>query len=157
MNALKALQQHGQAVWLDFLSRGFIAKGGLKKLVDEDGRTRGHVEPVDLRTGHRLIPDEYDGADRAACCRSTTAPPANLFERLAVEDIQSATDVLRPVFDATGGADGFVSLEVSPYLAMDTEGHASPKRERLWHAVGRHNLMIKVPGTAGRLAGHPRN
>ena len=144
MNALKALTGHGQAVWLDFLSRGFIAKGGLKKLVDEDG-LRGVTSNPAIFEQAIGRSDEYD----AAIARMLAAEDrgvAEIFEALAVEDIQDATDVLRPVYDATRGADGYVSIEVSPYLANDTQGTID-EAKRLWHAIGRKNLMIKVPGT----------
>jgi transaldolase/glucose-6-phosphate isomerase len=144
MNALKALQDHGQAVWLDFLSRGFIAKGGLKKLVDEDG-LRGVTSNPSIFENAIGNSDEYDGAI-AQLLQDGDKSAGELFEQLAVEDIQKATDVLRPVFDATHGADGFVSIEVSPYLATDTQGTVA-EAKRLWREVGRHNLMIKVPGT----------
>jgi transaldolase/glucose-6-phosphate isomerase len=144
MNALKALQDHGQAVWLDFLSRGFIAKGGLKKLVDEDG-LRGVTSNPSIFENAIGNSDEYDGAI-ARLLQDGDKSAGELFEQLAVEDIQKATDVLRPVFDATHGADGFVSIEVSPYLATDTQGTVA-EAKRLWREVGRRNLMIKVPGT----------
>ena len=120
MNPLKALQDHGQAVWLDFLARGFIAKGGLKKLVDDDG-LRGVTSNPSIFEQAIGQGDEYDGAV-AQLLEAQDLGPAEIFEKLAVEDIQHATDVLRPVFDATKGADGFVSIEVSPYLAMETPG-----------------------------------
>ncbi|HZC58113.1 MAG TPA: bifunctional transaldolase/phosoglucose isomerase [Xanthobacteraceae bacterium] len=144
MNALKALQDHGQAVWLDFLSRGFVAKGGLKKLADEDG-LRGVTSNHSIfehAIGHT---DEYDDAV-GQILRVQDHAAGEIFELLAVEDIQHATDVLRPVFDATHGADGFVSIEVSPYLAKDTEGTIA-EAKRLWHAIDRRNPMIKVPAT----------
>jgi len=144
MNALKALQDHDQAVWLDFLSRGFIAKGGLKKLVDEDG-LRGVTSNPSIFEHAIGQTDEYDSAI-ARLLQEGDKSAGELFEQLAVEDIQKATDVLRPVFDATHGADGFVSIEVSPYLATDTQGTVA-EAKRLWREVGRHNLMIKVPGT----------
>src|SRR5271168_1156253 len=144
MNALKALQDHDQAVWLDFLSRGFIAKGGLKKLVDEDG-LRGVTSNPSIFEHAIGQTDEYDDAI-ARLLQEGDKSAGELFEQLAVEDIQKATDVLRPVFDATHGADGFVSIEVSPYLATDTQGTVA-EAKRLWREVGRHNLMIKVPGT----------
>jgi transaldolase / glucose-6-phosphate isomerase len=144
MNSLKALQDHGQAVWLDFLSRGFIARGGLKKLVDEDGLRGLTSNPsiFEQAIGHS---DEYDDAI-ARFLNEKDQSPSEIFEHLAVEDIQKATDVLGPVFDATKGADGFVSIEVSPYLAKDTEGTVA-EALRLWHDVNRKNLMIKVPAT----------
>ncbi len=145
MNALKALPDHGQAVWLDFLSRGFIAKGGLKKLVDEDG-LRGVTSNPSIFEHAIGNSTEYDDAI-AGMLAEHDRPAGELFERLAMEDIQKATDVLRPVFEATHGADGFVSIEVSPYLATDTKGTIAEAR-RLWGEIDRKNLMIKVPGTA---------
>ena len=144
MNRLKALSDHGQAVWLDFLSRGFTAKGGLKKLVDEDGLRGVTSNPsiFEQAIGHS---DEYD-APIARMLQARDQSVGEIFEHLAVEDIQQATDVLRPVYDATHGADGFVSIEVSPYLAKDTQGTIEEAR-RLWREVDRKNLMIKVPGT----------
>ncbi|HYA06174.1 MAG TPA: bifunctional transaldolase/phosoglucose isomerase [Xanthobacteraceae bacterium] len=144
MNPLTALQDHGQAVWLDFLSRGFIAKGGLKKLVDEDG-LRGVTSNPSIFEQAIANTDEYDDAI-AGMLRHDDRAAGELFERLAVEDIQKATDVLRPVFEGTRGADGFVSIEVSPYLAGDTKATVA-EAKRLWHAVDRNNLMIKVPAT----------
>ena len=144
MNALKSLQDHGQAVWLDFLSRGFIAKGGLKKLVDEDG-LRGVTSNPSIFEQAIGNSTEYDDAI-ARMLQEHDRSAGELFERLAIEDIQKATDVLRPVFEATHGADGFVSIEVSPYLAMDTKGTIA-EAKRLWHEIDRKNLMIKVPAT----------
>src|SRR5215472_4511003 len=144
MNALKALQDHGQAVWLDFLSRGFIAKGGLKKLVDEDG-LRGVTSNPSIFEHAIGQTNEYDEAV-TQILKQHDRPAGEIFEQLAVEDIQRATDVLRPAFDATHGADGFVSIEVSPYLAKDTQGTVA-EAKRLWRAIDRKNLMIKVPAT----------
>jgi transaldolase/glucose-6-phosphate isomerase len=144
MNALQSLADHGQAVWLDFLSRKFIADGGLKKLVDDDG-VRGVTSNPSIfehAIGHS---DEYDGAIARMLAQRDRAV-GEIFEELAVEDIKHATDVLRPVFDATHGADGYVSIEVSPYLAKDTAATIE-EGKRLWHAVDRKNLMIKVPAT----------
>jgi len=144
MNALKALQDYGQAVWLDFLSRGFIAKGGLKKLVDDDG-LRGVTSNPSIFEHAIGNSDEYDDAIRHML-KEHDRSANDIFEALAVEDIQKATDVLRPVFEATHGADGFVSIEVSPYLAMETDATIA-EAKKLWRAVDRKNVMIKVPGT----------
>ena len=144
MNPLKSLSDHGQAVWLDFLSRGFMAKGGLKKLVDDDGLRGVTSNPsiFEHAIGHS---DEYnDAITRMLSAQDRSV--GEIFEHLAVEDIKKATDILRPVFDATKGADGFVSIEVSPYLAKDTQGTIDEAR-RLWREIDRKNLMIKVPGT----------
>jgi transaldolase/glucose-6-phosphate isomerase len=144
MNPVKELEKHGQSVWLDFLARGFIAKGGLKKLIDTDG-VKGVTSNPSIFEKAIGSSDEYDGAI-AKALKSGDRPVAELFEQLAVEDIQHAADVLRPVYDHLRGADGFVSLEVSPYLAMDTKGTIA-EAERLWKHVSCKNLMVKVPAT----------
>src|SRR5215475_3871436 len=144
MNPVKALENHGQAVWLDFLARGFIAKGDLKRLIDTDG-VKGVTSNPSIFEKAIGSSDEYDAPIGKALKRGDR-PVADLFERLAVEDIQSAADVLRPVYDRLKGLDGFVSLEVSPYLATDTAGTIAEAR-RLWKDVDRKNLMIKVPAT----------
>jgi len=144
MNPVKELEKHGQAVWLDFLARGFVAKGDLQKLIDTDG-VKGVTSNPSIFEKAIGSSDEYDGAIGSAL-RKGDRPVAELFEILAVEDIQHAADVLRPVYDQLKGADGFVSLEVSPYLAMDTKGTIA-EAERLWSDVHRKNLMVKVPAT----------
>ena len=144
MNPVKALEHHGQSVWLDFLARGFVAKGELKKLIDTDG-VKGVTSNPSIFEKAIGSSDEYDGAIGLAL-KSGDRPIADLFEHLAVEDIQHAADVLRPVYDHLEGADGFVSLEVSPYLAIDTKGTIA-EAERLWKDVKRKNLMVKVPAT----------
>jgi transaldolase/glucose-6-phosphate isomerase len=144
MNPVKALENHGQAVWLDFLARGFVAKGDLKKLIDTDG-VKGVTSNPSIFEKAIGSSDEYDGAIGHAL-KKGDRPVADLFEHLAIEDIQHAADVLRPVYDQLKGADGFVSLEVSPYLAMDTKG-TIVEAERLWKDVKRRNLMVKVPAT----------
>src|ERR1700744_1414805 len=145
MNPVKALESHGQAVWLDFLARGFVAKGDLKKLIDSDG-VKGVTSNPSIFEKAIGSSDEYD-APIGQTLQSGDLPVAELFEHLAVEDIQHAADVLRPVYDHLAGHDGFVSLEVSPYLAMDTKG-TIVEAERLWKEVDRRNLMVKVPATA---------
>jgi transaldolase / glucose-6-phosphate isomerase len=145
MNPVKALENHGQSVWLDFLARGFVAKGDLQKLIDSDG-VKGVTSNPSIFEKAIGSSDEYDGAIGKAL-KSGDRPVAELFEQLAVEDIQHAADVLRPVYDQLQGSDGFVSLEVSPYLALDTKG-TIVEAERLWKDVSRKNLMVKVPATA---------
>src|SRR3954454_3679027 len=144
MNPVKALEAHGQSVWLDFLARGFIAKGDLKKLIERDG-VKGVTSNPSIFEKAIGSSDEYDGAI-AQALKKGDRPVAELFEQLAVEDIRHAADVLRPVYDQLNGEDGFVSLEVSPYLAMDTEATIA-EAKRLWKDVGRRNLMVKVPAT----------
>jgi transaldolase/glucose-6-phosphate isomerase len=144
MNSVKALENHGQSVWLDFLARGFVAKGDLNKLIENDG-LKGVTSNPSIFEKAIGSSDEYDGAIGNALKKSDR-PVADLFEHLAVEDIQHAADVLRPVYDRLNGDDGFVSLEVSPYLAMDTKATIA-EAERLWKDVKRKNLMVKVPAT----------
>src|SRR6201994_651212 len=144
MNPVKALESHGQAVWLDFLARGFIVKGDLKRLIDEDG-VKGVTSNPSIFEKAIGSSDEYD-APIGKALKSGDRPVSALFEAVAVEDIQHAADVLRPVYDKFHGNDGFVSLEVSPYLAMDTKGTIA-EAMRLWHDVHRKNLMVKVPAT----------
>ncbi|MFN5451934.1 transaldolase, partial [Bradyrhizobium sp.] len=144
MNPVKALEQHGQAVWLDFLARGFVAKGDLKRLIDEDG-VKGVTSNPAIFEKAIGSSDEYD-VPIAKALKGGDRSPTQLFEAVAVEDIQNAADVLRPVYDSFNGNDGFVSLEVSPYLAMDAKGTIA-EAEQLWKAVDRRNLMIKVPAT----------
>ncbi|MGJ5090915.1 bifunctional transaldolase/phosoglucose isomerase [Bradyrhizobium oligotrophicum] len=144
MNPVKALEEHGQAVWLDFLARGFVARGDLKRLIDEDG-VKGVTSNPAIFEKAIGSSDEYD-APIAAALKNGDRSPTQLFEAVAVEDIQNAADVLRPVYDHFDGNDGFVSLEVSPYLAMDSKATIT-EAEQLWKAVDRRNLMIKVPAT----------
>jgi transaldolase / glucose-6-phosphate isomerase len=144
MNRLKELENHGQAIWLDFLARGFVAKGELKKLIENDG-LKGVTSNPSIFEKAIGSSDEYDGAIGMAL-KKGDQPVGELFEHLAIEDIQHAADVLRPVYDRLNGEDGFVSLEVSPYLAMDTKATIA-EAERLWKEVKRRNLMIKVPAT----------
>jgi transaldolase/glucose-6-phosphate isomerase len=148
MNPLKHLHEHGQAVWLDFLSRKFIGDGGLKKLVEQDGLTGVTSNPSIFEKAIGGSAD-YDASLKKAEGEGDFDVMA-LYERLAIEDIRHAADELRPVHEATKRQDGYVSLEVSPYLAMDTEATVAEAR-RLWKAVDRANLMIKVPATKAGL------
>ncbi len=148
MNPLKSLTQYGQAVWLDFLARDFVAKGGLATLVKRDGLSGVTSNPAIFEKAIDAGGDYLGSLEEAE--RNGDVAPIDLYEQLAVADIQSAADVLRPVYDATERRDGFVSLEVSPYLALDTEATIAEAR-RLWRWVDRDNLMIKVPGTPAGL------
>jgi transaldolase/glucose-6-phosphate isomerase len=144
MNPVKQLEKYGQAIWLDFLARGFIAKGDLKTLIDSDG-VKGVTSNPSIFEKAIGSGDEYDSAI-SKLLKERDRPVIELYEAVAVEDIQNAADVLRPVYDRLHGDDGYVSLEVSPYLARDTEGTLAEAR-RLSRDVKRDNLMVKVPGT----------
>src|SRR3979409_2369406 len=144
MNSVKALENHGKAWWLDFLSCGFVANGDLKKLIDTDG-VKGVTSNPSIFEKAIGSSDEYDGAIGQAL-KSGDRPVTELFEHLAVEDIQHAADVLRPGYDQLKGEDGFGSLGGSPYRGMDTKATIA-EAERLWKDVKRKNLMVKVPAT----------
>src|ERR1700676_2032835 len=107
MNPVKALENHGQSVWLDFLARGFVTKGDLQKLIDTDG-VKGVTSNPSIFEKAIISSDEYDGAI-AQALKKGDRPVAELFEQVAVEDIQHAADVLRPVYDLLKSNDGFVS------------------------------------------------
>jgi transaldolase/glucose-6-phosphate isomerase len=143
-NPLVLLHDYGQAVWLDFLARGFLAEGGLKKLVEQDRLTGVTSNPSIFEKAIAGSAD-YDQSLNTLETQGDCDVMA-LYERLAIEDIRHAADTLRPIYEATKRQDGYVSLEVSPYLAMDTDATVAEAR-RLWQSVGRDNLMIKVPGT----------
>ncbi len=145
MSLLQELQQSGQAPWLDFVDRKFLKEGGLKKLVEEDGVTGVTSNPsiFEKAMGHG---DAYDDQFEAFVEANAGASITDTYEAMAIKDIQDAADTLRPVYDRLEGQDGYVSLEVSPYLALDTEGTIAEAR-RLHAAVDRPNLMVKVPGT----------
>jgi transaldolase / glucose-6-phosphate isomerase len=144
VNPLKALHDCGQSVWLDFLSRRFISDGSLKRLIDDDGLAGITSNPTIFRKAIGSGGD-YDASLNSALAKSD-CDAMELYEHVAIEDIRNAADVLLPVFRSTGSADGFVSLEVSPYIALDTERTIAEAR-RLWAEVARPNIMIKVPAT----------
>ncbi len=143
-NALMQLGAFGQSPWLDFIQRSFTADGSLQTIIDRDGLKgitsnpsifqKAMGEGTDYDAGFKQLADrgDHDALD--------------IYESLAIEDIQHAADLLMPVYEATKGVDGYVSLEVSPYLALRTEDTVTEAR-RLWAAVDRPNLMVKVPGT----------
>jgi transaldolase/glucose-6-phosphate isomerase len=144
-NPVKQLLAHGQSPWLDFIRRSFAAEGRLKKLVDEDGLGGVTSNPSIFEKAMGSGAD-YDPQFKALAADGVH-DANDLYETMAVDDIRHAADVLRPVYERTRGLDGFVSLEVSPYLARHTEETIAEAR-RLWGWVDRPNLMVKVPGTA---------
>ena len=144
-NPLRALNVLGQSLWLDSISRRLLAGGELSQLVANDGLRGVTSNPAIFEHAIR------GSADYAATLESLESAGDRdaqaLYEPLAIQDVRDATDILRPVYDATGKRDGYVSLEVSPYLAHKTEETIVEAR-RLWAAVDRPNLMIKVPATS---------
>jgi transaldolase / glucose-6-phosphate isomerase len=140
--AMQALLDLGQSVWLDYLRRGMFRSGELQSLID-DGLRGMTSNPTIFE---HAIGGSSDYDDELRALAPSRMSDLEIFERLAVEDVRQAADLFRPVYDATDGRDGFVSLEVSPTLARDTEKTIAEAR-RLWAEVDRPNLMVKVPGT----------
>ncbi len=143
-NPLQRLAQFKQSPWLDFIQRSFLLEGKLGALVREDGLKGVTSNPsiFEKAMGHGTDYDEQFKSLVAA----GNSDVSSLYETMAIDDIRTAADVLKPVWDETEGLDGYVSLEVSPYLGLRTEPTIVEAR-RLWQAVDRRNLMVKVPGT----------
>jgi transaldolase len=141
MSALLELARYGQSYWLDDLSRTMIESGELARRVQDEGLT-GVTDNPAIFNAALAGSDAYDAKIR----RCAGMHPVQIYEMLIVADVRDACDVLRSVYDNTDGRDGFVSLEVSPQLARDTQGSIVEAR-RLWKAVERPNLLIKIPGT----------
>ena len=144
-NPLKDLLKYGQSVWLDYIRRNLLTSGELRRLIEEDGLRGMTSNPAIFE---KAIAGSTDYTDLLQSLQSRTDLDAKArYELLAIRDIQDAADFLRPVYDSSKRRDGYISLEVSPYLARDTEGTLAEAR-RLWKTVSRENVMIKVPGTA---------
>jgi transaldolase len=144
MNALQRLEQLGQSIWYDNISRGLIKNGELRRLVEE-GLLGVTSNPTIFDKAISSSTD-YDDQLRQLVDRNPQVPTANVIQSLMVTDIQMACDVLKSAFDRTNGRDGFVSIEVSPGRARDTMATIEEVR-RLWSLVGRKNLMVKIPAT----------
>jgi len=146
-NPLLQLQALGQSVWMDFIRRETLLSGELSRLIEEDG-LRGMTSNPTIFEKAIAGSDDYDDI-RAMALKGKSV--AEMYQALVVEDIQRAADLFRPVYERTEGRDGFVSLEVSPKLAHDTNGSIEEAR-LLWATVNRPNVMIKIPATSEGLA-----
>lgn len=146
-NPLKKLESFGQSIWVDYIRRKSIDSGELSRWINEDGVSGVTSNPSIF---HKAITgsDDYDETIHTQAIAGHDS--AEIFRVLATEDIQRAADLFRPVYDRTGGADGFVSIEVSPGLAHDTKGTLEEARQ-IWKRVNRPNIMVKVPGTRAGL------
>jgi len=142
-NPLLLLQKCGQSVWLDFIRRNLITSGELQRLIDQDG-LRGITSNPSIF--EKAVTGSTDYSELLQQLHSQNLSAGEIYERIAIRDIQDAANLMRPVYQATNGRDGYVSLEVSPKLARNTQGTIAEAR-RLWQAVARENVMIKVPGT----------
>lgn len=143
-NPLKELETLGQSVWLDYIRRDLMASGELRRLIEEDG-LRGMTSNPSLFEKAIADSHEYDEDIRTLALAGNEAEA--IYETVSLHDVRSAADEFRPVYERTDGKDGFVSLEVNPHLARDTKGTIEEAR-RLWTALGRPNVFIKVPATA---------
>jgi len=142
-NRIAELTALGQSIWLDFLTRDLIRSGKLKQMIERDG-IRGMTSNPSIF--QKSISSGKDYAEQVSSLINSGKDASDIFEAIAVDDIQGACDAFRPYYDKWDGNDGFVSLEVSPGSAKSTEKTVEEAR-RLWQAVNRPNLMIKVPGT----------
>ena len=144
VNPLKQLQTFGQSIWLDYIRRDLLKDGALQRLIDDDGLRGMTSNPAIFEKAIAGSTQYQDFLDSLA--GRTDLDAKARYEMLAIRDIQDAADLLAPVYRNTRKRDGYVSLEVSPYLAHDTSGTIEEAR-RLWKSVARENIMIKVPGT----------
>ena len=142
-NPLKGLLAYGQSPWMDYIRRDLLTSGQLQKYVDNDGLRGMTSNPAIFEkaiTGSKLYDDILTSPD------AKKLDANGIFEKIAIRDVQDACDVFKPVYEETKRRDGYVSLEVSPFLGFDTKASLSEAR-RLWKAVDRPNVMIKIPGT----------
>ncbi len=142
-NPLQGLLAYGQSPWLDFIRRNILLNGDLKKMIANDG-LRGMTSNPAIFEKAITAGDDYNDIIKAPDAPSSTAMA--LYEKIAIRDVQDATDIFKSVYTETKGRDGYVSLEVSPNLAFDTQATIDEAR-RLWKAVNRPNVMIKIPAT----------
>ena len=142
-NRVKQIHSFGQSIWLDFIDREIIKSGNLKKLIDEDG-VRGVTSNPAIFEKAITSSSDYDADIRTHSEEEIS--DEQLFFKLAISDIKHATDIFKPLYDESNGGDGYVSLEVSPFLALDDDGTTKQALE-LWKTVDRKNVMIKIPGT----------
>ena len=142
-NQLVMLESFGQSVWLDYLGRGAIKSGQLQQLIEQDGVSGVTSNPSIFE---KAIAESHDYDVAIHDLAREGKSVEEIYQALTVKDIQMTADLFRPTYDRTEGGDGYVSLEVSPHLAHDTQGTISEARQ-LWAAVDRPNLFIKVPAT----------
>jgi transaldolase/glucose-6-phosphate isomerase len=143
-NPLRLLHNFGQSVWLDYIRRDLFISGELQRLIDEDGLRGMTSNPAIFE---KAIAGSNDYAEIVKQLKARNLPAAEIYEAIAIQDIQDAADRLHSVYQSSNRQDGYVSLEVSPKLARSTQASVEEAR-RLWKAVGRKNVMIKIPGTA---------
>ncbi len=148
VNPLKKLEALGQSIWLDYIKRDLITSGELKKLIDKDSLRGMTSNPTIFE---KAISESHDYEEDIHKMRQAGKDVNSIFEGLTQRDVQDAADVFRDLFNRTEGKDGYVSLEVNPHLAHDTKGTVIEAR-RLWKALNRPNVFIKVPATIEGIA-----
>src|SRR5579859_6918603 len=142
-NPLKGLLEYGQSPWMDYIRRDLLTGGGLKKMIEQDGLMGMTSNPTIFE---KAITGSKNYSDILESPEAKKLDAKGVYEKIAIRDVQDATDIFMAVYQQTKRRDGYVSLEVSPLLANDTQGTINEAR-RLWKSVGRDNVMIKVPGT----------
>ncbi len=142
-NPIHELQKFGQSLWYDNIRRGLLEDGTFDRLVASE-EIRGVTSNPSIFNQAIAQSNDYDG--QLSDLQGKNRSPLQIYEELAIQDIQTAADIFRPLYDQTGGGDGYVSLEVNPNLADDTEGTCA-EASRLWQKVDRPNLMVKIPAT----------
>src|ERR1700719_5247970 len=142
-NPLKGLLAYGQSPWMDYIRRDLLTSGGLKRMIQQDGLMGMTSNPTIFE---KAITGSKDYADILESPDAKKLDAKGLYEKIAIRDVQDATDIFRPVYQQSKRRDGYVSLEVSPLLGNDTQGTIDEAR-RLWKSVSRENVMIKVPAT----------
>jgi transaldolase len=143
VNPLKALLEFGQSPWMDYIRRDLLTSGGLKKMIQEDGLMGMTSNPTIFE---KAITSSKDYSDILEAPDAKKLDAKGVYEKIAIRDVQDAADIFKGVYQQSKRRDGYVSLEVAPTLANDTQATLAEAR-RLWKSVGRENVMIKVPGT----------
>ncbi len=142
-NPVRQLEPLGQSIWLDYIRRDLIAGGGLRRLIEEDGLRGMTSNPAIFE---KAIGESHDYGEDIRSMALEGKGAKEVYEAITRRDVQSAADVLRPLYERTDGRDGYVSLEVNPHLAYDTTGTLREAR-RFWAALNRPNVFIKIPAT----------
>lgn len=147
INPLQQIRALGQSIWLDYIQRNMLENGEISRMIEEDGLAGMTSNPAIFE---KAISEHHDYDEAISSLKRSGRPPKEIFEALALDDVGRAADLFRRLYDESNGHDGFVSLEVSPHLAYDTEQTIS-EAKRLWAALNRPNVLIKVPATQAGL------
>ena len=147
VNPLLQIKALGQSIWLDYIQRNMLKNGEIARMIEEDGLAGITSNPAIFE---KAINEHHDYDEAITSLAHRGMPPKEIYEALALEDVARTADLFRPLYDESNGRDGFVSLEVSPHLAYDTQQTIS-EAERLWATLNRPNVLIKVPATQAGL------